>query len=181
MLLQAAHSSLLVVDIQQRLAPAIAGQETLINRAATLIEAAHRLHVPILVSEQYPQGLGHTVGALVPLLQEADQIVSKTHFSCLREPAYADSLRQLGRRQMVVAGMEAHVCVLQTVMDLLQQRFEVYVVADAIGSRVPESRSLAIERMRTAGAAVVTVEMVLFEWLERADRPEFRPVSALIR
>lgn len=180
MLLQAGQSSLLVVDIQERLAPAIAGQAAVIGRAAAVIEGASRLGVPVLVSEQYPKGLGPTVGALAPLLQ-GEQIISKTHFSCLREPGFADRVRQLGRKQTVVVGMEAHVCVLQTVMDLLRHRFDVFVVADAIGSRSEESRSLAIERMRTAGASVVTVEMVLFEWLERADRPEFRPLSALIR
>ena len=180
MLLQADQSSLLVVDIQERLAPAITGQEALIARATALIEGAGRLGVPIVVSEQYPKGLGHTVGALAPLLQ-GERTVEKTHFSCLREPGFADRFRQLGRKQAVVVGMEAHVCVLQTVIDLLTQRFEVFVVADAIGSRTAESKALAIERMRTAGASVVTVEMVLFEWLERADRPEFRPLSNLIR
>ncbi len=180
MLLQADQSSLLVVEIQERLAPAIADREALIARTATLIEGAGQLGVPILVSEQYPKGLGHTVAALAPLL-ETEQTITKTHFSCMREPGFADRLRQAGRKQTVVVGMEAHVCVLQTVLDLLAQRFDVFVVADAIGARTAESKSLAIERMRTAGASVVTVEMVLFEWLERADRPEFRPLSSLIR
>ncbi len=180
MLLQADQSSLLVVDIQERLAPAIADREVLIARTATLIEGAGQLGVPILVSEQYPKGLGHTVAALAPLL-ETERTITKTHFSCMREPGFADRMRQTGRKQTVVVGMEAHVCVLQTVLDLLAQRFDVFVVADAIGARTAESKSLAIERMRTAGASVVTVEMVLFEWLERADRPEFRPLSSLIR
>lgn len=180
MLLQADQSCLLVVDIQERLAPAIIGQETLIARVATLIKGAQALSVPMLVSEQYPKGLGHTVEPLAPLLQ-GQPVIEKTHFSCLREPGFADHVRRLHRSHVVVVGMEAHVCVLQTVVDLLREPYDVFVVADGIGSRVEESRRFAIERMQRAGATIVTVEMVLFEWLERADRPEFRPVTNLIR
>lgn len=180
MLLQADQSCLLVVDIQERLAPAITGGETLIARVATLIKGAEALNVPILVSEQYPKGLGHTVEPLASLLR-GQQVIEKTHFSCLREPGFADHVRRLHRQQVVVVGMEAHVCVLQSVKDLLLHQYDVFVVADGIGSRVEENRRLALERMQRAGASIVTLEMVLFEWLERADRPEFRPVTSLIR
>ncbi len=180
MLMQAGRSALLIVDIQERLAPAIADQAMVIARTAMLIDAADALAIPVLASEQYPKGLGPTVSMLRTRLA-ADRVISKTFFSCARQPEFIGQVRHLGRKQLVVAGMEAHVCVLQTVLELVRQQYEVFAVADAIGSRAPESRALAIERMRAAGASIVTVEMVLFEWLERADRPEFRPLSVLIR
>lgn len=180
MLLDAARSALLLVDIQERLAPAMAESEQVIARTRILIEAARRLAVPILVSEQYPQGLGHTIEALQPLPNSA-QVIAKTAFSAAREPQFMTALRAQDRQQLVVCGMETHVCVLQTAIDLAQQGFAVHVVADAVGSRQPARRELGLARMRHAGCTIVDSEMVVFEWLGAAGTDEFRALSRLIR
>jgi nicotinamidase-related amidase len=180
MLLDRARSALLVVDVQARLAPAIAEGERVTGRVRILLEAARLLGVPAVVSEQYPKGLGHTVEALQPLLDRA-RVIPKTHFSCAREPALAEAIRGLDRPQLVLCGMETHVCVLQTAIDLQDQGYAVHVAADAAGSRHPERRELGLARMRHAGCTIVDTEMVLFEWLGAAGTDEFRSLIPLIR
>jgi nicotinamidase-related amidase len=179
-LLNRAQALLLVVDIQSRLAPAIANADEVVGNAARLLQGSARLDVPAWVSEQYVQGLGATVEALQPHLVAAWRF-EKIHFSCLKEDGLHARLLATGRRQIVVCGTETHVCVLQTVLDLLALGFAVFVVADAIGSRTPANREAGIERMRAAGAVIVTTEMVLFEWLERAGTGDFRAVLPLIK
>ena len=180
MLLDAARSALLLIDIQARLAPATAESGQVIARTRILIEAARRLAVPILVSEQYPQGLGHTVEELQPL-PEAAQVIAKTAFSAAREPRFMSALRGLDRQQLVLCGMETHVCVLQTALDLVDQGFAVHVAADAVGSRQHARRELGLARMRHAGCTIVDSEMVVFEWVAQAGSDEFRALSRLIR
>ncbi|MCP5367413.1 MAG: hydrolase [Hyphomicrobiales bacterium] len=180
MRMTAADSCLLVVDIQQRLLPAMAEPDAVTGQAAVLLRAARRLEVPVLVSEQYPRGLGPTVESVAALAPDG-ATVEKTHFSCWGEPDWRWRFQGLGRRQAVVCGIEAHVCVLQTVLDLLDAGHAVFVVADATSSRRAESKQRALARLAAAGAAVVTTEMVLFEWLQRADVPAFRELSALIK
>jgi nicotinamidase-related amidase len=180
MLMSAARSALLVVDIQQRLLPNMAAPQAVVENAAVLIRAARRLSVPILASEQYPRGLGSTVPDLADLLSP-DQVLEKLHFSCIGDADFAQRFRELGRPQAVIAGIEAHVCVLQTVEDLLAQGAEAFVVEDATSSRTPKNHAAAMARLREAGARVVTTEMVVFEWLAKAGTPEFKELSALIR
>jgi nicotinamidase-related amidase len=175
MLLDAQRSALLIVDLQHRLLPAIHDGEQVLGNCLWLIRVAQRLQVPVVASEQYPKGLGPSVLPIRELLP-AGAFVEKTHFSCVAEgclqplPAYA-------REQWVVAGTEAHVCVLQTVLDLCAAGKRTFVVADAIGSRDPANRALAIERMRQHGAEVVSREMVAFEWLARAGTDLFREIN----
>ena len=175
MLIRKHQSTLLFVDVQERLLPHISDGERLLANCIWLARIAGRVGVPIIASEQYPQGLGRTV----PPLREwitAEAVVEKVHFSCVTDgclkdhPAYA-------RQQMVVAGTEAHVCVLQTVLDLADQGKEVFVVADAVSSRAPADRELALARMRASGVNIVSREMVAFEWLERAGTDLFREVN----
>lgn len=180
MLLDARHAVLFIVDIQARLAPAIDGAEAVIARTRILLTAADRLGVPVLVSEQYPQGLGHTDERLLPLPESA-VVLPKTAFSAAEDPTIRTRLESLGRRQVVLAGMETHVCVLQTALGLRAADYEVAVAADAVGSRHPERKQLGLERMRDAGAAIVDSEMVVFEWLRDATNPAFRELSRLIR
>ena len=179
MLMAAEASQVLLVDVQERLLPAMANPEEVAANAALVLHAAQALGVPVTVSEQYPKGLGPTV----PALRQAagGEAMEKIEFSCLKNAAIAERLRGLGRRQLVVAGVEAHVCVLQSVIDAAREGFEVFVVADATGSRRPESRERALARMAAAGAEVVTAEMAVFEWLGRADSPRFRELSKLVR
>ncbi len=180
MLMSASASCLLVVDIQERLAPKVKAPRTVIDNATVLLKAARRLDVPVLVSEQYPRGLGATVLDLAPLLTEGE-IIEKLHFSCIGERSFAERFRALGRPQAVVAGMEAHVCVLQTVEDLLAGGTETFVVEDAISSRTERNHAAAIARLREAGARIVTTEMVVFEWLAVAGTSAFKDLSALIK
>ena len=179
-MMQSNLSCLLVVDIQQRLVPAIDAVEPVLHNTEILCRAARRLQVPMLASEQYPRGLGHTVPPLADLLH-ADEVLEKTEFSCARNPALLQRLTGLARKQVIVTGMEAHVCVLQTVLGLLDQGLDVFVVADAVGSRKSESKSRALDRAARAGASVVTTEMVVFEWLEHSGSEVFKELSRLIR
>ena len=179
-LLSAADSALLVVDLQERLMPAIDGGAAVLARAGLLLRAARRLGVPARASEQYPKGLGPTVPEIAELL-DLGAVATKLTFSALREPACAEMIEQLAGDTVVVAGAETHVCVLQTVMDLLAQGRAVHVVEDAVGSRRASDKAAGLARMARAGAVIVTAEMVVFEWLERAGTPEFKELVGLLK
>ena len=171
---------LLVIDLQARLAPAIEAVDRVLDRAAFLLRCARHLGVPILATEQYPKGLGPTVPAIAELL-EPGETLEKIHFGCVDEPACAQRLTEAGRRQVVVLGTEAHVCVLQSVAALKDRGLAPFVVADAVGSRRAADKEAALARLAQAGVPVVTSEMVAFEWLGRAGTPEFKDLQALIR
>ena len=170
-------STLLVVDLQGRLMPAIDGGETVVQRAVFLARVAETLGVPVLFTEQNPTGLGATVPPLKPFVE---QLFVKRHFSAAREPGFFERL-PTGRDAVVVAGAETHVCVLQTVLGLLGRGYGVAVVADAVGSRTAASKDAGLRRMAAHGAEIVTAEMVAFEWLESCDHPDFKPVIGLIK
>ncbi len=175
MLIDARDSALLVVDVQGRLVPAVAGWQALLDHVIWLIRVARRLEIPVLACEQYPKGLGPTHPAVAAELP-ASCIASKLYFSAVAGACHG--LDQAGGRgQYVVCGMETHVCVLQTVMELLAGGKQVFVVDEAVGSRRDSDKALALQRMRDAGAAIVSREMVAFEWLRRADSDIFREVS----
>ena len=181
MLLEAAKCSLLLVDIQERLVPAMAEADGVLAKTAILLKAADALCVPVTVSEQYPKGLGRTVPQLH---SNAAVIVEKLAFSCWREPALKQHLiahHEAGRPLVIVAGIEAHVCVLQSAIDLANAGFGVFAVADAMSSRKPGAATLAMDRMRMNGVQVVNTEMVVFELLQQAGTAEFKTLSALIR
>ena len=180
MLIERANSQLLVVDMQERLVPVMAERERVVTACGTLLQAANALAVPVLASEQYPKGLGRTVADLEPLIDPARRR-EKIEFSCYANAAIRASLAETGRKHVILAGIEAHVCVLQTALELAGTGYAVFVVADAIASRRAESREIALRRLASAGTTVVTVEMVLFEWLRSAADPEFRTLSRLIR
>ncbi len=175
MLMDRQNSTLLVVDVQERLLPAIADGEAVLANGVWLVGVARRLGVPVVISEQYPEGLGHTAGPLLAAAGDAS-IVTKTHFSCVSDGCLAGTSAEM-RRQVVVVGTEAHVCVLQTVLELCWQGKEVFVVADAVGSRKPADKEVALARMRRHGVDIVTREMVAFEWLKRSATAEFREVN----
>lgn len=180
MLMSADQCCLLVVDIQSRLLPVIAGADRVVDNASVLIRAAKRLQIPVIASEQYPKGLGPTVPAVASLLPE-ESTLHKVHFSCMDDNGLRARLAACGRKQVVVAGIEAHVCVLQTVMQLLQAGYETFAVEDAMSSRTRENHTAGIKRMAGAGAEVVTTEMAVFEWLGKSSTPEFKELSALIK
>jgi nicotinamidase-related amidase len=175
--LPAAGSVLLLVDLQQRLMPAIHDGAGVVDRARRLAEGARLLEVPVCATEQNPDGLGPTVAELA----EHPQIVlPKTSFGAVAEPGFGTILPP-GTSRVVVAGCEAHVCVLQTVLGLLDDDWPVLLVADAIGSRRPADRDAAIDRARRHGAEIVTSEMVLFEWMADSTHPRFRDIQKLIK
>ena len=180
MVIRRADSLLLVVDIQQKLAPAIHDRERVVANSIRLLDGARQLGVPAFVSEQYIKGLGPSLEAIRTAAVDA-RFFEKTHFSCAAEPGVIDLLRAAKRPQIILTGTEAHVCVLQTAFGLLAAGFEVYLVADAASSRTPENRSAAVERMRAAGIGIVTTEMVLFEWLHQAGTDDFRQLLPLIK
>jgi nicotinamidase-related amidase len=180
MLLDADRSLLLLIDAQTRLAPAIHDAEACVQRCRLLVEAARRLDVPVVALEQYPEGLGPTVPALAALLEPA-QVHAKRHFSCASEPQIVAALEALARRTIVICGMEAHVCVLQSALGLKTLGFVPVVVADAVASRVPMSRTIALQRLQHHGIEIVTAEMVVFEWLREAGTPAFKAILPLVR
>ncbi len=189
MLIRRQQSLLLVVDLQEKLAPAICEGERAIRNSARLLEGARRLGVPAFVSEQYVKGLGPSVEAIRQAATKPGEATAavdakffeKTHFSCTAEPGVAELLGAAERRQVVLTGTETHVCVLQTGMGLLAAGYSVFLVADAASSRRRGDHQAGVERLRAAGAQVVTTEMVLFEWLEAACTDEFRAMLPLIR
>lgn len=174
-LIRAETSALLIVDVQARLLPVIHEGPGVLANCIWLAQVAQRLGVPVIASEQYPQGLGHTAPELAAVLPP-EGLRTKVHFSCVADGCF-DDVAAWHRPQLVVAGTEAHVCVLQTVLDLSARGTKVFVVADAIGSRRAEDRELAIARFRQHGIDVVSREMVAFEWLNRAGTDLFRSVS----
>lgn len=174
MRIKAAASSLLIVDLQARLLPAIAGGKAVLSEAIWLTDVAREIGIPVLATEHCPERIGLTDQELRSRLRE-ECIVEKRTFSAL---AAGDLLQTTtsDRPQWIVLGTEAHVCVLQTVLDLLAMKREVFVVEEAVGSRQPRDKELALARMRQCGAQIVSREMVAFEWLESADNPVFRDV-----
>lgn len=174
--LDAATSALLLIDFQAKLMPAIEGAQAAIANARRLREAAETLGVPVIYTEQYAKGLGATVPELAG---QPAQVAHKMTFDACRSPTLQERLPAGG--SLVVAGCEAHVCVLQTVLGLLAAGRAVYVVRDAVGSRRAESKEAALARMERHGAEIVTTEMVVFEWLGSAEHPRFREVVALIK
>jgi nicotinamidase-related amidase len=181
MLLDYRLSALLLVDLQEKLIPAMHEPATVIANSMVLMAAATRLGVPITITEQYPQGLGATIADIADGVRGRDVIVPKLTFSAAGEPGVASRLRQARRAQIVVAGVEAHVCVLQTAIGLQQTGYQVFVAADAITARKRQSTELALERLRQNGVSIVNTEMTVFEWLGRAGTDEFREISRLIR
>ncbi|TPE52199.1 isochorismatase family protein [Amaricoccus solimangrovi] len=176
MLLNARGSELLVIDVQPRLMAAIDQAAAMILNLTRLTRAARMLGVPARFAEQSPEKLGAT---LPELGARPEEVMEKATFDALATPSVAERLNL--EATLVVAGAEAHVCVTQSVLDLLGRGAKVAVVADAVGSRAPANREAGLARMARHGAEIVTTEMVLFEWLGAATHPEFRAVTALIK
>jgi nicotinamidase-related amidase len=184
MLLSRDKSQLLIIDVQEKLLPAMSDPQRVVARCALLIRAARTLEIPITVSEQYPRGLGPTVAPLREAIGNEGAVIDKVEFSCIRNDPLRERLhefRRRGRLQVVMGGIEAHVCVTQTAIDLEHQGFEAFVAADAVASRAKSSRRLALARLLKTTVDVVDSEMVVFEWLGKAGTPEFKQLQALVK
>lgn len=180
MLIDAEKSVLLCIDVQDRLNPVMADGDGVVAGISKLLQGAELLNVAVLASEQYPKGLGHLVGELASMFPQGT-IIEKDTFSCMADETFAQRLTDLKKSQVIVCGIEAHVCVMQTTVQLLEQGKQVFVVADATSSRTNANHQTGLERMRQNGAEIVTVEMVLFEWLRRAGTPQFKAISKLVK
>lgn len=169
---------LAIVDVQAKLMPLIAGQKRIIWNLRRLLDGAEAVGIKPLATEQYPQGLGPTVPELAERLGD---IPSKTAFSCVGCEPFVERLRSSGASKVLVAGIEAHVCVQQTVLDLLASGYHVYVPVDAVGSRYQIDYETGLKRMESAGATLTTTESALFEWCQQSGTPTFKKISALVR
>jgi nicotinamidase-related amidase len=179
-LLRKDDALLVIIDIQTKLLNVIFEKERLVSACRKLIQAVRLLEVPVVMTEQYPKGMGTTDPQILEVV-DALGVVEKLSFSCCGIEDFNKRIAGLGRRQIVVIGIEAHVCVLQTVHDLLHQGYFVYVPYDAVSSRKEDDYSNALNRMRKAGAVIGSVESAVFELLEKAGTPVFKRVSKLIK
>jgi len=174
-------AALLVIDVQEKLVTAMApeGYAQMRGNIDVLLQSADLMGVPVVATEQYPRGLGSTV----PELQAAcrERVVEKVSFGCCGEPTFLENLKSLGKSQIIVTGMEAHVCVYQTVLGLLEAGYHVHLVRDGIISRHEVDMLIGAENAARAGAVVTTTEIVLFQLLQTSKAPEFREISALIK
>jgi nicotinamidase-related amidase len=178
--LNRARAGLVVVDIQERLWPAMFEKDRLLQNAVLLIRGCATLGLPILATEQYPKGLGRSVPEVATALAGVAPM-EKTAFSACGAAGFAAALEAKQLSQVILCGIEAHVCVTQTALDLLEKGLNVFVVADAVSSRTPENLRLGLDRMRDAGAAIVSAEMTLFELLGKAGTEEFKKILTLVK
>ena len=177
-LMSRGDTALLVVDVQEKLVPNIGQSDRVVWNMRRLIDGAGILGLPVVGTEQYPKGLGPTVAELADRL---GPVPSKLTFSCGGCPGLFEPLRDRGIHKILICGIEAHVCIAQTVFDLLADGWRVFVAVDAVGSRFEIDAHTAIQRMDSAGATLTTVEAALFEWCETAETPEFKRISQLAR
>lgn len=175
------HSSLLlIVDLQEKLVPAMSDKDELVRNCSILLQAAATAGVPVIASEQYPNGLGGTLPEIAKD-HAALKRLPKVEFSCAQNEGLKREIDASSRSQIIVCGVEAHVCVTQSAIDLRKAGKEVFVVADATASRQRYSKDIAMQRLSASNVFVVTTEMVVFEWAGTAAAPTFKPLSKLIR
>lgn len=173
-------SLLLVIDVQEKLVQML-DKNVVVTRTAKLTKAAATLGIPTIVTQQYTKGIGETVSTVKENLSDDTFFFEKTAFSALKEPGFLEKLNSYGKKQIVICGIETHICVHQTAADLLNNGFDVYVVKDACASRNKYEFKQGIERMEANGAKISCLEMVLFEWLKDAKNPHFKELQALIK
>ncbi|MDB5353334.1 MAG: nicotinamidase-like amidase [Planctomycetota bacterium] len=171
-------AALLVVDVQEKLVHRLRFGPLVIANSHRLVVAARVLQIPVFATEQYPKGLGPTIDSLAELIPERP---AKTTFHCAGAPGLLASLADANVRHVTLVGIEAHVCVLQTALELLKLGFRVQIPADAVASRARMDWEFALRRLEHSGVTVTTSEAVLFEWTERSDHPEFKAISALVK
>jgi nicotinamidase-related amidase len=182
-LLTADKSLLVIIDLQSKLSAAMPEQlaHLTTQNVGKLIDAANALDIPMLVTEQYPQGLGATEEIIVSKLPLSTPIFDKTGFSCCASADFCEALLTSERRQVILVGQETHVCILQSAFELMQRGHQVYVVEDAVSSRNAAHQQNALQRLRQHGVTIVNYESVLFEWLQNSAHPQFKAISAWVR
>lgn len=173
-------SLLVVIDIQGNLAQAMADRDLLFESARKLIQGAKVFNLPIIATEQIPEKLGPTIPEVAELLEGITRIPKET-FSCCENAAFMEALAKAGRRQILLCGIESHICVYQTVMDLLNMGCDVHIVADAVSSRTAKNREIGISKMVSAGAHLTSTETVLFELLKTAESDKFKDIFRIVK
>jgi nicotinamidase-related amidase len=168
-----------LIDIQEKFLPVIYKISDVISNAKILVKSAGILKIPLIITEQYPKGLGKTVNDIE--LPAGIDVIEKLHFSCFGNEVFKKKFTETGADSIVLFGIEAHVCLLKTALDALKHNLEVYIVADAVSSRTPENKLLALDRMRQSGVFIVSTEMILFQLLEYSGTDEFKAISKLIK
>ena len=170
----------LVIDIQEKLWPVMADKDLLVSNCEKLIDGLQLLNVPLVVTQQYSKGLGSTIREISSHFSDFSYL-EKSSFSCLDEPTYAAYLQHSGKKTVLICGIESHVCVLQTAIDLQEQGYQHIVVADCIGSRNPEEKQIALQRLSLEGIRISTAESLLFELTRSSQASEFRAISKIVK
>ncbi|OLE52877.1 MAG: hypothetical protein AUG51_15960 [Acidobacteria bacterium 13_1_20CM_3_53_8] len=179
--LDQSRTALVVIDMQEAFRPKIADFAETASRIALMVEGAKLLGVPVLVTEQYPKGLGHTAEEIKAVLPDALGIIEKTAFSSCGASSFEDALRSTGARSILVCGIEAHICVNQTTHDLLARGFQVHILADCITARHQRNKAIALAKMQQSGAIPSSTEMALFELMRDAKHEQFKAIQRLIK
>ncbi len=179
-LLSKENSVLVIVDVQDRLLHALDQWNIMLIQTMTLIKAANVFHIPMLITEQYPKGLGHTNNDLIELTPSVPRI-EKTQFNCFDSDLFCHQLEAIGAKSLVFVGGETHICIMQTALHAIDKGYSVHVVTDAVSSRLAYQKELGLKRIYQAGGILSSVEMVIYEWLERADSQEFKAILPLIK
>lgn len=179
-LLSRDQAVLLVVDMQEKLLPAIAGADRILRSCRRIVRAAQTLGLPVLFTEQYPRGLGRTVPGLAALFGESPAI-EKTAFGCFDCAEFVDAIERTARHALLLCGIEAHICVYQTALQALGRGLDVYLLEDAVGARSDEARQVGLARLHAAGAVPSHTEMAIYELLGAAATPEFRAILPIIK
>jgi nicotinamidase-related amidase len=175
------NTALLVIDVQGKLAQLMHNKEELFANLARIIRGTEALDIPIIWTEQVPEKLGQTTPEIADLLAASATPLSKASFSCCGAPSFMTELQALNRGQLLLTGIETHICLYQTSVDLLNMGYEVQVVADAVSSRTAENKQIGLDRIRTAGGIVTSTEMALFELLRVAEGDHFRQIAKIVK
>ena len=177
MLINKTDSTLLIIDVQERLTPCMNEPRRIIDGCSRLLKGAGILNIPTIITEQYPKGLGPSFFDIRDAAPQSAVYFEKTSLSAVQEEGFLKHLAAFKKKQVIMAGIEEHICVLQTAVELKEAGFDVFVVTDASGSRSPENEQIAVERLKQEGIFLTSVEMVLFEWLRKAGSPEFKDIQ----
>ena len=173
-------TALVIIDVQEKLSRVMHEKEKLFENLQKLVKGVKLLNIPIIITEQNPNGLGPTVSEIAPLLTDIKP-VTKFSFSCCGEEPFLRQLEMLNRKQVLLAGIETHVCVYQTAVDLIEAGYEVHTVVDCVSSRTLENKNLALDKMKSEGANLTSVEIALFELLKTAANPKFKELSKIVK
>lgn len=179
-MLDAQQTALVVIDVQGKLARTVSDSQKVVSNVEKLIRGANLFELPVIVTEQHPVGLGPTIEALQGLFSNVSMVEKMTFNACMT-PYFVQTMEQAGRRKILICGLEAHICVHQTVYGLLGRGFQVHVASDAMSSRTAWNRNMAIERMRAQGAVISTTEMALFELMQDANDDRFREFARIVK